>query len=170
MKNAISTEQTADNIARLLALLADTPLRLSALSAGLGDEALRRPLAPGERSFAEVLAHLIHSEAISHEAIVLALTLHEPLLPKLHAERDYGKLMQFGRLPFVDCLAYFRIRRAALLAVLEALPAAQWGRVVREEGKARIESVYWRVRGMALHELEHLGELERAQRMTGGGA
>ena len=38
------------------------------------------------------------------------------------------------------------------------------------DGKARIESVYWRVRGMALHELEHLGELERAQRMTGGGA
>jgi hypothetical protein len=159
MTKSISTEQTDDSIARVLEALAETLRRLAALSVGLSDQALRRPMGPGERSFAEVVAHLIHGEALSSESIVLALTLREPLLVKLHAERDYGNLMRFDRLPFADCMTYFRIRRAALMAVLESLPAAQWGRVVREEGKARKESVYWRARGMALHELEHLAEL-----------
>jgi hypothetical protein len=159
MKKSIPTEQTPANVARVLALLAETPDRLADLSRGLSEEELRRPLAPGGRAFAEVLAHLINTESRTNESIVLAVALHEPLLANLHAEREYGRLLRHDRMPFADCLAYFRFRRAVLLRLLESLSDKQWARVIREEGKQRRESVYWRARGMALHELEHLAEL-----------
>ena len=160
MKKPIPTEQTPATVARVLALLAETPDRLADLSRGLNDEVLRRPIGPGRRSFAEVMAHLINTESRTNESIVLALALHEPLLANLHAEREYGRLLRHDRMPFVDCLAYFRFRRAVLLRLLEGLSDKQWARVVREEGKQRRESVYWRARGLALHELEHLVELD----------
>lgn len=156
MKKAISTEHTPQNVARVLALLAETPERLAALSQGRSNEALRWPPGPGERSFAETLAHLINTEWRASEAIVLALTTREPLLPTTHAEREYGKLLRHDRMSVEAMLAYFAYRRAVLLRVLHALTAEQWARTVREEEKARRESVYRLARGMALHEMEHL--------------
>jgi hypothetical protein len=159
MKKAISTEQTPANVARVLEALAGTPVKLAELSRDLGDEALRRPFSPGRRSLAEILAHLINTESRTHEAIVLALTINEPLLPKIHPERDYGKLMRYDLTPFAESLVYFQFRRAALLRVLDSLSDRQWARVVREEGKQRRESVYWLARGQALHEVEHVAEI-----------
>ena len=101
-----------------------------------------------------------YAAALSSEAIYLALLVKEPELAPIHAERDLGKLLRFERLPWADLLGYFKVRRAVLLGVLEGLKAAQWARVVREAGKQRKESVYWRARGLALHEAEHVGELE----------
>ena len=59
-----------------------------------------------------------------------------------------------------DLLVYFRVRREVLLRILRSLSAVQWARAIRETGKKRKESVYWRARAMALHELEHLADLE----------
>ena len=47
-----------------------------------------------------------------------------------------------------------------MLRVLSELKEAQWSRSIREEGKQRKETVYWRARSLALHEVEHLGDLE----------
>jgi hypothetical protein len=44
--------------------------------------------------------------------------------------------------------------------VLSGLKDAGWARCVREEGKQRKESVYWRARTIAMHELDHLADLE----------
>jgi hypothetical protein len=160
MKKAIPTEQTPDNIQQVLTLLADAPHRLSILAAPLSLEQLTQPLAPGERSFTETLVHLVNTETLTAESIFLALLRKEPLLHKLHAERDLGKLLRLDRYPFHDLLAYFIFRRQVLLDVLRPLSEKQWARTVREEGKARRESVYWRARGQALHELEHILDLE----------
>jgi hypothetical protein len=64
-------------------------------------------------------------------------------------------------MPFDDLLAYFTFRRQVLLRVLAGLSDAQWSRTIREEGKARQESVYWRARGLAHHEQSHLSDLAR---------
>lgn len=160
MKKTIPTEQTPENIRQLLDLLADTPARLDALAAPLLPEHLTQPLAPGERSITETLAHLVNSEALTAESICLALLKKEPLLHRLHAERDLGKLLRLDRYPFHDLLAYFTFRRQVLLDVLGPLTEKHWSRTVRQEGKARRESVYWRTRGQALHELEHLLDME----------
>jgi len=159
MKKPIPTEQTPDTINRVLDLLRQAPDRLEGLCAGLSDDAPARPHGPGQRSVAEIVAHLINAESRSNEAIVLALALSGPQLPALHAERHYGALMRHDRMPLADNLAYFRYRRAVLMRLLESLKEKQWARVIREEGKQRQESVYWRARAMALHEAEHLDEI-----------
>lgn len=160
MKKAISTGQTNANIEKVMELLADTPSQLESLSNPIRAEGLRQPLGSGERSFTEDLAHLIHSEARSSEAIYLALLLDEPLIADVHPERQWGELLKFDLLPFSDLLAYFKLRRAVLLRVLASLTEEQWARSSREEGKKRKESVYWRARTIAMHELDHLSDLQ----------
>ena len=160
MKTAIPTEPTRANIAQILDLLAATPLKLESLIQGRTDKQLRQPLGPGERSCTEMLAHLIASEDRSSEAIYLALLRDEPLFPAVHPERQWSRLLRYDLLEFSDLLGYFQVRRAILLRVLGSLREKQWERVIRDEGKQRRESVYWRARSMALHELEHLTDLE----------
>lgn len=160
MKKTISTELTNANIAKVITLLADTPGELERLSKGLSHERLSQPLGSGERSFTEGLAHLIHCEARSSEAIYLALLADEPIFPGIHPEHQWGNLLKFDLLPFSDLLAYFKLRRTVLLRVLAALTEEQWARSIREAGKKRQESVYWRARSIAMHELEHLLDLQ----------
>ena len=160
MKKTISTDQTPENIAQVLEILTESPVRLAALSKSVPAERLSQPLGKGERTPTEVLAHLMNGEAISSEMIYQALLVKEPLFADIHPERDWGKLLRFDLLDFAELLAYFKIRRKVLLRVLSGLKDAGWSRCVREEGKQRKESVYWRARTIAMHELDHLADLE----------
>jgi hypothetical protein len=159
-KQRLSTEMTPVNIARVLELLAQAPGRLERVTGRISDEQLRQPLGDGERSATEILAHLLNCEARSSESIYLALLADEPELVNIHPERQLGKLLRFDLLPFADLAAYFKLRRAVLQRVLTSLTAAKWARTIREPGKQRRESVYWSARTIALHEADHLGEIE----------
>lgn len=161
MNKQISTSQTPTNIQEVLRLLSESPNQLERLSHGRSDQVLHAPLGSGERSLLETLVHLINCEARSSEAITLALLASEPLFTPIHPERDLGKLLRLEQFPFSDLLAYFKFRRTILLGVLTSLPEQKWSRVIRQEGKQRKESVYWQARTLALHELEHLQDLER---------
>jgi hypothetical protein len=160
MKKSVSTELTKANIAKVTALLGETAGKLEALSQSLGEEQLQQPLGSGERSFIQVVAHLIYCEARSAEAIYLALLANEPLFTPIHPERQLGKLLRYDQFSLAELLAYFKLRRTALLGVLNSLTEAQWARTIHEEGKQRRESVYWQTRGLALHEAEHVADLE----------
>jgi hypothetical protein len=160
MKKAITPDQTPENIAKVMEVLTESPVRLKALSKSISAEKLSQPLGKGERTPTEVLAHMLNGEAISSEMIYRALLVNEPLFEDIHPERDWGKLLRFDLLDFSELLAYFIIRRKVLLRVLSGLKEKEWGRTVREEGKQRKESVYWRARTIAMHELDHLGWLE----------
>lgn len=159
MKKQISTEQTEANIREVLQLLTEMPSRWDALNRRIPEELLRQPLAPGERTPTEVLAHILHCDAITAESIYLALLTDEPMLPDIHPERDLGKLLRLDMLSFEELLSYFKIRRTILVGVLKPLTEKKWSRVVQQPKKARRESIYWRARGQALHELEHISEL-----------
>lgn len=159
MKGNISTAVTPSNITKIVNLLATTPQQLEALSQRFSDEQLCQSSKPGERSATEILAHLLHCEARSSEAIYLALLVNEPVFIDIHPERQLGKLLHYDLLAFSELLAYFKFRRTVLLRVLTPLTAEKWLRCIQEEGKKRKESVYWRARSLALHELEHLSEL-----------
>jgi hypothetical protein len=161
MKKSVSTEPTKATINAILNILSETPQKLNLFANSLSAEAAQVPLGEGERSFHEDLAHILNVEAISSQSIYLALMLREPLLHPVHAERDWGKLLRYDLLEIPDLLAYFKFRRVVLLRVLNSLSDAQWLLVVREENKARKESIYWRARGLAMHELEHLTDLEK---------
>jgi len=122
---------------------------------------LRLPLGKGERTPTEVLAHVINGEARSSEMIYQALLVKEPFFADIHPDRNWGNLVRFDLLEFSELLAYFKIRRKVLLRVLSRLKEKDWVRAVREEGKQRKESVYWRARSLVMHELDHLGDLEK---------
>jgi hypothetical protein len=161
MNKQIPTELTSGNSAAVLSLLADTPRGLERLSRRLSEEQRHEPLGRGERSFVQLLAHLVNCEATSSEAIYLALLLREPLLVDIHPERQLGKLLRFDQLASADLLHYFQLRRVVLMRVLRALKDTDWSKVVRQPGKQRKETVYRRARGLALHEHEHLHDLEQ---------
>lgn len=124
------------------------------------------PLGEGQRSLVQDLAHVINSEEINAQAIYLALLLDEPLLHDVHPERDWGHLLRRDTFPFAELLAYFKLRRVVLMRVLRSLNEAQWHRTIREEGKQRRESVYWRARVIALHEADHIADLERRIKLS----
>ena len=97
MKQGISTVSTDANIAKVIDLLAETPIQLERLSTGLTLAQLRQPLGTEERSFTEALAHPIHCEARSSEDIYLALLMNEPVFPDIHPERQWGRLLRYDR-------------------------------------------------------------------------
>jgi hypothetical protein len=164
MRKPISTEQTSANITAIIDMLAGTPEKLALTSQGVSEDQLYRPFGPGERSFPEVVAHLINSEARTSEAIFATLLLDQPHLLDIHPERQWGRLLRIERLPFPDLLAYFNLRRTVLLSVLTALTENQWARTAIQKGKQRHESVFRQARALALHEQEHLQGIEKAMK------
>ena len=160
MKRSISSDQTESNIREVMQLLREMPSKLEALTKDLSAEQRQMSLEHGERTPTEILAHILHCEELTSQAIYLAVLKDEPLLPDIHAERELGKLLRLDMLSFDELLTYYKVRRSILMRVLESLTEKKWSRVVREEKKARKESVYWQARGQALHELEHLLDLE----------
>lgn len=104
MKKSISTSLTSANIAQVLEVLAGSPARLEALSSSAPAEKLRQPLGRGERTFTEVLAHLINGEARSSEMIYQALLVNEPFFADFHPDRNWGKLTRFDLLDFPELL------------------------------------------------------------------
>lgn len=160
MKKSISSEMTRANIARVMEMLTETPQALLTLNQGLAREEQSQPLKPGERSFIEIVAHILNCDERTTETIYAALLLHEPLILDIHPERQWGKLLHYEQFECAELLDYFGFRRKTLLHVLDGLSDAQWGRVIREAGKQRKESVYWRARGQALHEAEHIAQIE----------
>ena len=161
MRKTISTEITSANIAAIIDALAETADKLEMLSKSVPAKKLSQPFGKDERSFAEDVAHLINVEARSSEMIYQALLVDEPYFADIHPERDLGKLLRFDLLDIPDLISYFKTRRKVLLRVLSALTEAQWARSIREEGKKRKESVYWRARTIVMHELDHVGDLEK---------
>jgi len=161
MKKSIGTDQTPENIAVVLEVLTESPKRLDALIKSVLAEKFSQPLGKGERTPTEVLAHVLNTEARSSEMIYQALLVKEPFFASIHPERDWGKLLRYDLLEFSESLAYFKIRRKVLLGVLSKLKEKDWSRAVREAGKPRKESVYWRARTIVMHELDHLRDLER---------
>lgn len=161
MTKRISTAATPGNFASALKLLAGVPDQLTYLQARISPEQLEQPIAEGERSPRQVLVHLLNCEARASDAIYSALLLRAPLVPRIHPERDWGKLMRYEQFGYDELLDYFRFRRQVLLGVLQGLNEKRWARQIRQEGKQRRETVYLLARGTAVHETEHIQDIKR---------
>lgn len=159
LRKRLTAQPSDERIELMLQVLAASPGHLQKLSAGRSEAELMAPLGEGERSFKRDLTHLIYCAERGTDPIFHALIRKEPFIPRIHAERDWGALMQYEAFEIPELMAYFNFRRAALLRILHGLKRPQWDRSVRRQGVKRTESVYHWARGLCVHEYGHLEDL-----------
>ena len=87
MTKVIPTEQTPENIADVLALLCEMPEHLQEISRQFTEEQLTTPVGPGERTPTGILAHLIHCEAVSSEAVTTEMLVPMRVVPSSRSGR-----------------------------------------------------------------------------------
>jgi hypothetical protein len=130
----------------------------------LTDERLRAPLAPGEWSPAEVLAHLRAADDIQSIRAYMILARDEPPLPAFD-ERAWAEVAGYLTLhPRASLDIYFR-RRVELAHMLRGTAPANLNRVGTHETLGRL-TLQALLENLASHEEEHVAQLET----TGAGA
>ena len=146
-----------------LRLLAATPSRLAAASAGVAPERLRLAPAEGEWSANEVLAHLRACADVWGGAVATILAEDSPTIRAVNP-RTWIERTGYLDLGFAVSLDAFTAQRAGLLRTLESLPAEGWARgaTVTGAGKPLHRTVASYTEWMASHERPHVRQIERA--------
>jgi hypothetical protein len=141
----------------VLSLLAETPRRIAAAAAGHSAAELALPLATGEWSAVQILAHLRGCADVWPATIYAMLRADNPVLP-LHAPREWARKKGYARLDFYRSFQVFIQEREELLRVLTGLPPASWLRGAQIGG--RRHTVFSQARRLALHEEVHCAQFE----------
>lgn len=152
---------TPTEIQHHLTLLADTSRRIQTCTDGMGTAFLERPLAPGQWSPLEILAHLRACADVWTYSIYSMLAADHPTLPDIHPRR-WAKVVPYLSLDFHRSLHTFTLQRVELLATLQSLPEASWARSAHIAD--RQHTVFSQARRMAKHEVEHCEQIEAVLR------
>lgn len=120
-------------IAQVLTLLAATPPRLVALTAGMEPAPLRTPLALEKWSANDVLAHLCACADVWGNGMMTIIAEDMPTIGAVNP-RTWIKRTDYFALDFQPALRAFAAQRAKLLAVLEPLPQDSWSRAATVTG------------------------------------
>ncbi len=149
-------------IEQLLTLLAATPPRIAALTASLLPAHVHTRPAPDAWSANEVLAHLRACADVWGGCIAAMLTQDTPTLRAVDP-RTWIRQTDYPEQAFQPSLHAFATQRAALLAILEALPPEGWLRAatVTGAGKALERTVLSYAQRLARHERPHVKQIER---------
>jgi hypothetical protein len=161
-------------IAALLDLLGDRdPLRVQhelmaetdRLIAGLSDEDLRRPEAPGKWSILQVLEHLADQELVSAYRLRAITAEHEPPLPG-YDQDAWARGLRYGTTGPAEVLALLRALRRRNLALYDSLGPAEFERVGIHAERGR-ESAHRLCRLMGAHDLVHRRQIARIRAAIG---
>jgi hypothetical protein len=148
---------TPAEIAKYLAMLEEFPRAVVSSTAELAEEQLRWSPSKKDWSIVEVLAHLRACTEIWSLSIYAMLTEDKPILPLLD-ERRWAKAARYASFEFQPSFQIFCLQRQELLAVLKTLDLETWARSATIEG--RNHTVFRQSRRMALHETEHLDQIQ----------
>ncbi len=149
-------------VEQILTSLADTPLRIAALTAGLRPPELRTRPDPGEWSANHVLAHLRACADVWGTCIVEILTQDKPTLRAVNP-RTWIRVTDYLEGEFRPSLRAFARQRTRLLTVLKPLSSAEWSRTatVTGAGKPLERTALSYAQRLAHHEQRHLTQIER---------
>jgi DinB superfamily len=149
-------------IEQVLILLAETPPRVAALTAGLAPAQLHA--APDHEGWSanDVLAHLRACADVWGNCIVAMIAEDMPTLRAVNP-RTWIKKTDYLEQEFRPSLRSFAAQRAELLAVLEPLPHEGWSRAatVTGAGKALERTVLFYAQWLARHERQHVKQVQR---------
>ncbi|MCC7446868.1 MAG: DinB family protein [Anaerolineae bacterium] len=148
--------------AQVLDLLAQTPPRLTTLTAGLPSDQLHTAPHPGEWSANEVLAHVRACADVWGKAIETILNQDKPTLRAVNP-RTWIKQTGYLDQAFQLSLDAFASQRTALLTVLKSLSPEMWSRsaIVKGAGKPLERTVLSYAQWLATHERPHVKQIER---------
>jgi DinB superfamily len=149
-------------IEQLLTLLAATPPRIAALTAGLAPAQLQVAPAPDQWSANEVLAHLRACADMWGNCIVEIITYDHPTLRAVNP-RTWINKTDYREQPFQRSLESFTAQRADLLAILEPLAPEGWDRAATVTGAGKVleRTVMFYAQWLADHERPHVKQIGR---------
>ncbi len=154
-----------------LALLALAPERIAALTAGLTPAQLRAAPAPDAWSANDVLAHLRSCSDV-WGGCISAILAEDGLTFRAINPTAWIKQTDYLELEFAPSFSAFSAQRADLLAILDALPRADWARMatVTGAGKPLTRTVLAYTERLAIHERQHyrqIGQIANTMRAMG---
>jgi hypothetical protein len=149
-------------IEQVLALLAQTPPRIAALTTGLTPAQLRTSPNQGEWSANDVLAHLRSCADMWGNCIRSILAEDRPTIRAVNP-RTWIKKTDYLELGFRPSLHSYTEQRVRLLAVLEPLPPEGWSRAAIVTGAGRVleRTVLSYAQWLARHEQPHIKQIGR---------
>jgi len=150
---------------QVLGLLAETPVRIAALTAALSAAQLHSSAGPDEWSANEVLAHVRACADVWGGCMLTIATQDRPTLRAVNP-LTWIRKTDYPELPFQRSLRAFARQRAELLPVLERLPRHGWSRTatVTGAGSVLVRDVLFYGRWMAGHERVHVKQISRIVR------
>jgi hypothetical protein len=147
---------------KILALLAEAPERIAAVTAGVPPARLQR--SPGLEAWSanDVLAHLRSCADMWGGSIAAILAADRPTLRAVNP-RTWIKQTNYPVLPFRRSLRAYSAQRAELLALLKPLPPEAWSRAATVTGAGRVleRSVQFYAEWLATHERAHVKQIAR---------
>lgn len=155
-KKAIPTSLSDAAIRNIFETLEETPAHLTAIAKRFDEKTSLEPIIPGKRSFRETLVHFLNIEGLNYTTIYPAFLLKKPEVHSIHAERDFGRLNLFADFQLPELLSAFKLERKKTLGFLKSLKKSDWSKQLIEENKQRQETIYWRARGLAIHDYTHV--------------
>ena len=159
-KKEIPTSPSGPAILKILEILESTPRELLLLANHFNDKSSQEPVIAGKRSFRETLIHLLNIETLNYTTIYPAYLLMKPEVYPLHAERDISRLNLFLDFQLSELLLIFDMERKKTLCFFKTLTENDWTKELAEQNKERNETIYWRARGLSLHDYTHIHILQ----------
>jgi hypothetical protein len=154
-------------VEEILAVLAETPVRIAAATKGLARDRLHAAGGPDEWSANDVLAHLRSCADVWGDYLRTIVNEDGPTIRAVNPRR-WIEQTDYPGLEFAVSFRAFTRQRADLLAFLRPLPPPAWSRSARVTGAgAPLQlTVLSYADRMARHERPHVQQIERAVRFT----
>jgi hypothetical protein len=149
-------------VEQVLTLLAETPPRLAALTAGISPAQLHTAPSRDAWSANAVLAHLRACADVWGGCMLTMIAENAPTLRAVNP-LTWIKKTDYLELEFRPSLRSFTKQRADLLAVLELLPREAWSRAATVQGAGKVleRTVLFYAQWMAGHERSHVKQVGR---------
>jgi hypothetical protein len=148
-----------------LAVLAELPAVLPRLVAGLSDDELRRPEAPGKWSVIQVLDHLTDQETVNAFRFRVVVAQDQPPIQGYDQDR-WAQRLRYGSADSTTLIAELAALRGRNLRLLRALSPAEMQRVGQHEERGP-ESVDRIARLTAGHDILHRRQIARIRAALG---
>ena len=147
---------------QVLTMLAATPPRIAALTAGLLPAQLHTAPDHDEWSANDVLAHLRACADVWGTCIAAMLAEDRPTLRAVNP-RTWIRQTDYLEQAFQPSLHAFATQRTDLLAVLEPLAPEGWARAATVTGAGKVleRTVLFYAQWLATHERPHVKQIER---------